>query len=273
MVEGVVPFVEQQAAGLVGGYLGEGGQQPAAVGRVVVPFDVRLVPGEGEVAAVLLGGGEVRLGDQAVVLAEADEDRAEHPGHRDLRDAFVRPGGPGGRRAPQLARPFVLGAQPRALLDHPHLPAQVGLDRLDLLLQVVQQCRAVDHSPSPSVCAAPAPGPISRIHVSFRDRQVVLQAVPSTRGRHAVLSYGDDVRQSAVGCGTMWPATEPQQAGQSRLPRPRLHADRVGPRAHSGAVSVDAAQPRGAAWLSQEGDGWSGAVAPGIAALGGALAW
>ena len=148
--EGVVGAIEKERSCLPRSQIGESLLQPTAVGGVVVILDIRLVAGQGQVSAVGPGSGEVRLGDEVVVLAEAYEDGAEHPGDGDLGDALVEPWGPGARGSAELARLVVFSPEtgPR-FGDRLDLLAEVGLGPPDLLDQVAQQGLAIDHEPSP----------------------------------------------------------------------------------------------------------------------------
>ena len=123
----------------------EPGDDPVAVGQVRVALEELLLPFDGDRQA-LAGTGQVGQVDEAVVLAEAQEYRAQHPGHRGLGDLAVQPRLIGGRGP--LGRVGLLPFRPQCRGELRHLLgalAQVGLERADLGLEVGQQGSLVDH--------------------------------------------------------------------------------------------------------------------------------
>lgn len=82
----------------------EGTLQPAPVGGGGIRLHVVIVAGLGQLTPVGVRPGQIRLGDESVVLAEPHEDRAQHPRHHDLGNPLVQPRGPRRRRTPELAR-------------------------------------------------------------------------------------------------------------------------------------------------------------------------
>ncbi len=91
LVERVVPPVEQ---GRAHGHTGdgvEGGEQPVTVGLGRMGAEELVLGLLRQRHAGRVRPGQVRLGEQAVVLAEPDEHGGEHPGDRGLGDPFVPP--------------------------------------------------------------------------------------------------------------------------------------------------------------------------------------
>ena len=99
------------------------------------------------------GAGELGCLDQLVVLQEADEDTAQHPGHRDLRQLLLAPRLVGERGALLLPRRLVLrlerrvhrrvgiAARPQVILQPlDHRGAGTGL-----ALEVGEEFFGVDH--------------------------------------------------------------------------------------------------------------------------------
>lgn len=117
----------------------EGFDQPVAV------VQLRAAAEEVVVAVLRLGQpvartGEPGVGDQPVVLAEADEDAGQDPGGGDLHHPVVSPGLVHGGGAFGFQGAVVLGAQGRhVILLRLRTAPEVVLQESNLLLQVLEQ--------------------------------------------------------------------------------------------------------------------------------------
>src|SRR6266545_7823351 len=117
------------------------------MGRVGVDVGGPVVEGD---RATATGSRKQRVGDKAVVLAEANEDAAEHPRHRDLRVEAFSPLGLGERRTPSLFGTGVLGLDDpgRLRVAAGQLPEVVD-QSADEGLAVGEQGGGVDHVEPP----------------------------------------------------------------------------------------------------------------------------
>ena len=136
----VVVLVEEAGDGRVRtGEVVEGLDQPVAVVEVRVLAEERVVPGL-RLRQTLTGPCDEGLLDEAVVLAEPDEDAGEHPCRGGLGDPFVAPCLVGGRDPlGLLGLPVFLMETLTELIDRVAAGTQVVLQVEDLPLQVLDQ--------------------------------------------------------------------------------------------------------------------------------------
>ena len=111
--------------------------EPAEVVALRVVLVELLLEVGGELDPVA-GTGDKRVLDEAVVLAEPDEDGGEDPRDGDLSDSFPQPGLEGGGGAVGVLRGAPLDLEPVACQPG---RLQVGLEESHLLLE----CLEVDH--------------------------------------------------------------------------------------------------------------------------------